>query len=134
MAEQECEPGNVVPDIGTGGGDIILPLGGHNSENSIAVIYFLKNREVEIQRDSITWPESTSPHERVHNSKFSLSDYKATGASWSLHSVLLADLVEDDSLFSMLSILLNYTTEYQAAILPMKNFSALFPNMEIRFP
>lgn len=44
------------------------------------------------------------------------------------------DLVEDDSLFSLLSVLLNYTIEYQAVIWAMKNFSDFFPNMEIRFP
>lgn len=89
MAEQGHEAGDAAPEFLLAKVTFQLPLGRHNSKNSTVTIYLFKNGEAEIQRDSITWPEPTSLHEGLHNSKFSLSDYKATGAPWIICSSLL---------------------------------------------
>lgn len=60
--------------------------------------------------------------------------HDTTGASCIICCTLLTGLVADDSLFSMLHVLLSYTVEYEALISPMKNFSGLLANMEIRLP
>lgn len=120
-------------------GDITLPLGYHNSENWIFHLCF-KNEEAEIQRDSKL---AQSPPIHVRSAQFkrksvwwqnSYTFHCTAGAACILCSLLLTGLVEDDSLFSMLSIFLSYTIDYQAVMFPRKNFSCLFPNTEIRFP
>lgn len=118
--------------------DIIWPLGCHNPGNSIIIIYIfkmMKPRFKETQKlvPQVTWRNAQFEAKSVW-SQSSDTCHWTTGASCVTRSILLRVLVDDDSSFPRLSILLSSTIEYQAVVLPMKNFSDLFSNMEIRVP